>query len=249
MKTTSLLLASLVLLAGCGTLVPKKVELFQDKVKPFPEQSAKLRELEREAIYRASDKTAQTLQVALLEGASTNVIQPAQEARVLTRAVAVALGPPLTPSPTNEPAVGLAEGLESAVAGYNVKLDTFKAKNNENEGKKIEGTGLFQISYIYWIGGAVGAVLVVLVVGKLLLTAAAVANPGAAVGLNVVNAAESVAIKGFNQLVKGGEDFKGWVEKEVTDSGLKQKILDAFSSAHQKAQDTDVQNVVAAITK
>ena len=243
----SLLIFVLAFLTGCGSLLPKKVEFFQDKVKKFPEPSAKLVELERQAIYRASAATSDTVQSALLEGASTNVIAPAKDAKVLTEAVAVALGPP--DSPSYNPAPLLALNLESAVAKHDDQVASFKRTNDKDVGKKIEGTGFFQISYVYWVGGIFVVVVVVLVLGKLALTAASVANPGAAVGLNVVNAAEGVVSKGFTQLVKGGEDFKSWVGTEIADSGLKTKILNAFATAHQKAQDSDVQNTVAALTK
>jgi hypothetical protein len=242
-----ILLAALTL-AGCGTLTPKKVELFQDTVQVFPEQSARLRELEREAIYRAVDKTSEVVQAAVSEGASTNITAPAKDAEVLTKAVAVSLGPPESPAPASMSAPKLAVKLESAVAEHNTKIEKFKVQNNENEGKKIEGTGWFQVSYVWWVGGILVTVFVLFSVGKILLTVASLANPGAAIGLGAVNVAQSVVTKGFSQLVKGGEDFKGWVSQEVADAGLKQKILDAFRAKHERAQDSDVQSTVRTIT-
>ena len=237
------------LLAGCGSLVPKKVEFFQDKVRQFPEQSEKLLELERQAIYRAVEKNAQTVLAAVAEGASTNVVRPAQEAQVLTEAVAVVVGPPESPASAYVSSENLAVKLESQVAKFNGKVDDFKKTSNENVGKKIEGTGLIQVSYFYWVGGIAGVLLLVFIAVKIALSVLAMANPGAAIGLNVVNAAQSVVTKGFSQLVKGGEEFKGWVDKEVQDAGLKQKILDAFRTSHVQSQDHDVQNVVSALTK
>jgi hypothetical protein len=236
-------------LAGCSSVVPKKVEFFQDKVQKFPEQSSTLRELEREAVSRAQEKTEAAIVAAVAENASTNVVAPAKEAQVLISAVATVIGPPKTPAPVTESSEKLATKLETSVAKFSEKVESFKQANNENAGKKIEGTGLFQIGYIYWVGGIILGVIVLFIVGKLVLTAAAVANPGAAIGLNAVNVAESVAAKGFSQLVKGGEDFKAWVQKEITDSGLKAKILSSFQGAQMKSQDSDVQNVVQALTK
>ena len=128
-------------------------------------------------------------------------------------------------------------------------MEKFDKANDAVEGKKIEGTGLVRVPYLLWIGGFLVGLVVLFFVGKLALTAFAVTNPGASVGLNVVNAAESVLVKGFSQVVQGGENFKSWVESEITDSGLKTKILAAFQSEQQKAQDQSVQNTVAAITK
>jgi hypothetical protein len=247
--TTPLIALSLaVLLTGClGSLIPKKVELFQDKVQKFPEQSPALRELEREAIYQSHEKATETVVAALKENTTTNVIAPAKETMKLTQSALVAAGPPeKIPVITSDE---LADKVTTAVGNYNQKVDKFAKQDDKNAGKKIEGTGLIQVPYFLWAGGALVLVVVIYFVGKTVLTGAAVANPGAAVGLNVVNAAQSVLASGFSQLVKGGEDFKAWVTKEVSDSGLQAKILDAFQSSHMKAQDQQVQNVVAAMTK
>jgi hypothetical protein len=242
-----LTLMSLVL-AGCmGSLIPKKVELFQKKVQEFPEQSPALRELERQTIYQAHEKATETVVAALKTEAEPEVIAPAKETVKLTQAAVVSAGPPeKIPAITD---TNLAERLESAVGKYNSKVDKFAKVQDKEAGKKIEGTGLFQIPYFLWAGGILVGVLVVGFILKTVLAGAAVANPGAAVGLNVVNAAQSVLAAGFSQVVKGGEDFKSWVEKEVTDSGLQSKILSAFQTTQMKAQDQNVQNVVAAMTK
>lgn len=239
-------LIGVIALSGCGTLVPKQVEFFQDKVEKFPEPSPALREIQKQAVYRAMEVAAKTSEAANAENASTNVTVPAQETRVITEAVAVSMGPPLKPAVVSTPV--LATKLETAVAKQDAKVEEFKQENNANAGKKIEGTGLVKIPYLWWIGGIIGVGLVVFFVGKLALTAFATANPVAAVGLNVVNAAQSVVTKGFAQLVKGGEDFKGWVEKEVQDAGLQEKILAAFRTTHKQAQDSDVQGTIRAMT-
>ncbi len=246
MKTALALLMALALV-GCGTLIPKKVELFQDKVKPFPEPTSQARELQRQAAHRAMETSLLTVQAAALEDASTNVVAPAVETQRLTEAVAVSLGPPVKPAVVTSET--LATKLETAVAKYNTRVEDFKQDNNVNSGKKIEDTGLIKVPYFLWTGGILLAVMVLFFVGKLVLSAFAMVNPGAAVGLNVVNAAQSVVTKGFSQLVKGGEDFKGWVKQEVEDTKLRDKILDAFRVAHQQAQDGDVQGTIKAVTK
>ena len=101
-------------LTGCmGTLIPKQVELFQKKVQDFPEQSTKLRELERETVYAAHEKATETVVAALQTKADTNVITPAQETVKLTEAAVVAVGPPVKVSQL--PSTALAVKLENAV--------------------------------------------------------------------------------------------------------------------------------------
>lgn len=63
-----------------------------------------------------------------------------------------------------------------------------------------------------------------------------------------MNVAGSVVSKGFQQLVRGGEDFKNWVVKNV-EPAAQQKILDAFTTLHKTAQDQDVKTVVDHLIK
>jgi len=240
-------------LTGClGTLVPKKVELFQDKVKAFPEQSDKLRELERQAIYQSHEKATETVVAALKENASTNVVLPARDTAKLTQAAMVAAGPP-EKLPKPDDVTNLVASVEQGVGKYNLKVEKFAKTSDENVGKKIEGTGLIQVPYFLWLGGAIVVAFIVylaLKAAKTALSGAALVNPGAAVGLGVLNVAQSVASKAVTQVVKGGEDFKDWVKKEFTgDQSLQNKILDAFKVAHQTNQDQDVQAVVTTLTK
>lgn len=238
-----------IMLAGCGTLVPKQVEFFQDKVEPFPEYKEYAQELQRQLVQRLEQKSNETVLAAVAEQTSTNVVAPAKEVQRLAIAESVFVGPPLKPASPAVPSEVVAAKVEKAVAKHNEAVQEFKKESNENVGKKIEGTGLIRIPYLYWIGGIIAVLVVLYFVGKLILSAAATANPGAAIGLNVVNAATSVIAKGFSQLVKGGEDFKDWVGKEVQDAGLKEKILKQFQSTHMQAQDKDVQDTVRALTK
>lgn len=242
-------LALALALTGClGTFVPKKVEFFQDKVKEFPEQSAKLRELERQTIYQAHEKSTETVVAALKENATTNVITPARDTMKLTQAALVAAGPPQTiPDPAN--VVGLANSVQQGVGKYDLKVEKFAKGNDENIGKKIEGTGLVQVPYLLWTGGAVVVVIVLFALAKMALSAYSLVNPAASIGVGGLNVAQSVVTKGFTQIVKGGEEFKDWVTKQVNDQGLQDKILEAFKATHQQAQDQDVQNAVKIITK
>lgn len=241
-----LLIFGLAFLAGCGTLMPKKVELFQDKVKAFPEPSPALREVQREVLHRAMETSEKTVRAAIAEGASTNVVKPAVETEQLVEAVSFSLGPPESPSTLSSES--LVTKLESKVAKHNVAVEKFKEQNSENEGKKIEGTGLVQVSYFAWIGGILLAVLVLFFLAKILLSGLAMANPVASLGLIGVNATQNTVVRGLVQIARGGEKFKDWVVSEIKDSDLKQKILDAFQSAQVRSQDQDVQNTVKALT-
>lgn len=240
-------LAALVGLCGCSTLIPKKVELFQDKVQAFPEPSFAQLEPQRQAALMAHEKATQVVDAALAEQSSTNVVKPARQVEKLTGALSIAAGPPKKPA-TVEPEV-LATKVLTEVNAQNKRVEDFKEQNNENTGKKIEGTGLIQISYFWWVGGIAALVFILFTVGKIALTILSATNPAAAVGLNVMNATKAIVTKGFSQLVQGGENFKDWVKQEIQDEGLRDKILQAFQSQHQKAQDTDVQRTVENITR
>ena len=251
MKKLFLSLAAVLLFSGCS-LIPHKVEFFQKKVAAFPEPSAKQVEVQKQTAQRAKESAKETL-TAVLQSADTNAISPATNTVILTDAVSESLGPPVKPSVA--PAPELAQELLTQVAKLNKRIDAFAEKNEKVEGKKIEGTGLLQIPYLVYVG----LIVLVLVIAWHLahgvldgLKFAGVANPALGVAGGLGSAAmtgiEHLFGKGFSQVVKGGEDFKVWVEKNVDDSGMKQKILDAFASAHKQAQDEAVQNAVKLVT-
>lgn len=233
-------------LAGCS-LIPKKVELFQDKVHRFPTASAKQLEAQRQTAQKANDEAAETLHHAIKENSSPSVLVPALETEKLTAAVAESVGAPAKPASQDVDAV--IDNLHKQLSKHDSAVAAFAKENDENTGKKIEGTGLVQVPYFAWTGG----ILVVLLVGWYILRtvagAAALANPGAAVGVGALNVAGNVVSKGFQQLVKGGEEFKSWVEAKIEDPALKQKVLDAFTALHKQTQDQDVKTVVDHLIK
>lgn len=246
MKKKFLSLGLVLLLSSCS-LVPKNVEFFQKKVKPFPDPTPKQEEVQRETAARAKEAAADTLVTAVKEDSSTNLVAKATDTAVLTDAVAVSLGPPISPS--GAPATELASDLNHQVAKHNKKVDKFADANEAVEGKKIEGTGLLSVPYFLWVGIIALVVIVGWHLAKLALTAASAANPGAMVGVAGMNITSATAAKAVHQIVTGGEAFLAWVKTEITDSGLSQKITDAFLNAHKKAQDSDVKAVVNQITK
>ena len=248
MKLTPTLIALLasLLLTGCS-LIPKKVEFFQDKVHRFPTPSAKQVELQRETAQKAADSAAQTLHSALVEGATTNVVASATDTEKLTVAVAESVGAPEKTSGKTTDA--LIESLRAQLAKTDGKIDAFAKANDENAGKKIENSGLVQVPYIAWSGGILIALLAGWYILRTVASAASAANPGAAVAVGAMNVAGAVVSKGFQQVVKGGENFKGWIEQEIADSSLKQRILSAFAAAHKTAQDADVKSLVNHVTE
>ena len=241
------LFVALAFQVGCGTLIPKKVELFQDKVRKFPEVSQPQKEIQRQAAQRAKEKANETLIAAVSEKASPFVISPATETVVLTDAIADVVGPPAK-RPTID-TVALADEVRKTLAVQVKKVDSFKEDSNENVGKKIEGTGLVQVPYFAWLGG----ILVLAFIGwhltKTALTAASVANPAALLGVGAMTATGSTVSKGLAQVVTGGKNFLKWAETAIEDPALQQKIKDAFLTAHKKAQDGDVKALVDSLTK
>ncbi len=236
----------LLLTAGCMSLVPKKVEFLQDKVHKFPEATAKQVEYQKQAAWLAKEKADETLGAALMEGSSTNVMTPAQNTAKLTDIVATSLGPPVKAATDTDQTVA---NLRAAIAKLEKKIDSFKRDNDENAGKKIEGTGALQIPYFAYVGVIALVIFVLWHLGKLALTIASAANPGAAVGLGVMSVTGDLAGRGVTQLVKGGKKFIEGLGSVVEDPAVKQKIADLFVASHKQAQDSDVKAVVDRLIK
>lgn len=239
------LVAALGLLAGCG-MFPKKVEFFQDKVEPFPELTAREKETLKQAADLAAKKAEETLRAALLEGSSLAVTDPAEDASLLTLSLTKSLGPPLRPW-TREPDL-LAEKLLAEVAKLNRRLDEFAEDQRKNEGKKIEGSGLFQVPYFVWIGVVGLFVFVVVIVGGVILKVAAMSNPAVAVGTKVASLGASRLARGFGQLVKAGEGIKDELFDKLDENSAK-IAKEIFRKHHEANQDSDVQTAIRELTK
>lgn len=235
------------LLTGCGTLIPKKVELFQDKVERFPDRKSKEREIQRQAAERAARDTRQVVESAIDDGASTNVLRKAKDAAVLTDAVSDSIGPPLSPS--EEPAEQLADKLDHSTAALNERMDSFKKDNDGNVGKKIEGTGLIQVSYFAWLGGFLGLAFLGYLALKVITVLGGAANPAVGLGLNVLNMGSAGVAKAFSQVVKGCKAFKQSVDKEIEDPAVREKVMSLFKAAHNKAQDEGTRQTIDYLTK
>lgn len=230
-------------------LVPKKVEFFQDKVKAVPEQTAREQETQRQAAHRTYEKSQQALSSALVEGCSTNVVMPASETVVLAKAVSTSVGPPLAPSTL--PSKELAAKLDTAGAALDRRLEAFKEDNNENTGKKIEGTGLFSVPYLVVLGAALLGIFVIIIFVGLAWTAVklyALSNPPLALGLKAVQTSASFAKQALSEVLKGGEEFKKAVKTVVADPALQQQVLDLFRVNQERAQAPTTQDVIKELT-
>lgn len=236
-------------LVGCA-LLPKKVEFGQDKVQAFPEKRTWESEVQKQTAQRAAEKADEVVREARTEGALPTVIAPAEDAAVLTRAVSMSLGPPENPSFLE--AKLLAQKLDNTVARLDRRIADFKSDNNENAGKKIEGTGIIQMPYLVFAGG----VVVLGFIGFIVLSAVwgglkvfALANPPVAMGMSAVNLGGKALSSGVAQLLKGGEKFKDAVEEKFKDNPeVQEAILRLFKDEHEKAQSPEMQAVVRQLT-
>lgn len=230
-------------------LVPKRVEFFQDKVRAVPEQTAKDREIERQTAARAYEKAQEVYAEALKEECPPVVTAPAEETVALTKAVSTSVGPPLAPSTLSSKE--LATKLDTAGAKLTKRVDAFKEENNENAGKKIEGTGLFSAPYLVVLGGAIVLVFVLLFLAGLAWTALklyGLSNPPIALGLKAVQTSASFAKSALSEIIKGGEEFKKSIKAELTDPAVQQKVLDLFRINQKQAQAPVTQDVIKELT-
>ncbi len=245
------MVAAALILGGC--FMPKPIEGFQDKVRAFPTAKAAETETQRQVAQRAARKADETLVAALKEGSSPAVILPAKETGFLAESVSVSLGPPLKPAAPEVTSEELARRLDTATAKLNVRVEDFKQDNDENKGKTIEGTGLFQIGYVSYLAIVAGVLFLVYIlfrVGVLALKAYSASNPAVAVGLNAVQAGGALASKALGQVLHAGENFKDGLKEKVpglTDE-LAAQVIAHFRTSHQKAQDQDVQSVIRQLT-
>lgn len=234
------------MLAGCGTLIPKRVELGQDKVQKFPLPSNSEEEARRQALQKLSEKARDAEQRAQGEACSAEV--PAAEAVDLAEALGRSYGPPK--SRYSGPSSNLVEKLDHQTATYQAALRGFARDNDENAGKKIEGTGWLQVPYIAWAGGFIFLCVLGYAALKIGLGIVSAMNPAVGLGLNGIrNVGSSFLSKAFSQVLKGGEEFKSALDKIIPDEAIAQKIKDHFRATHQQAQDEQVQNFVKELTK
>jgi len=224
-------------------LIPKKVELFQKKVKAVPEKTASDLETERQAAYAASLAARITVDAVINNNDPTNVVTPAKNTEALTAAVSTSLGPPQ--SIPSGAVTNLANSVIENKAELNRKIARYADKVEPLVGKKIEGTGLIRIPYFVYIGLIALAIFLVWTGLKIY----GAVNPVVGLGTNVVGRVGSSVLSGaVSELSKGGELFKEKVQNSELTAELKSKVLDLFSHAHAQAQDKSTQDIVKALT-
>ena len=240
-----------ILLTGCGTLIPKSVEFGQDKVAKFPEPKAAEKEKQRQAARMAADRAEQTLENALTCNAPFEVIKPAEDTAVLTDAVAESVGPPKTPAPVDKEARAMAAELRSTMAKLASRIDSFKSDNNENTGKKIEGTGWLQIPYFVYIllvGAMVFVGFILMGLAWTFLKMYGLSNPPVQLGVTAVQAGAGFLKRALSEVVSGGEKFKEDVMAHVKDPALQEKLKEVFRISQERVQSQDTQALVQAMT-
>lgn len=243
----SLIIAS-ALLAGCSTFLPKKVELGQDKVQKFPESKSKEREIQRQAADRVARDALEVLRrITHGPGTSRDLLEKASDTAVVADSVSDSLGPPMKRN-TND-AQRLADNLNKATASLNERVEDFKEDNNENAGKKIEGTGWAQVPYFLWVGGFALAAFVFFAVMKVVLTVLSAMNPGVALGTKAVAIGGSALSKAFAQVLRGGQLFKKDLNAVLQNSDLEAKVLELFKRAQDHAQDEETRKTVKHLIK
>jgi len=239
-----LILPLCLMLTGCSVLMPGKREFFQDKVKKFPELTQREKETQRLAAQWAAERARRTYEAAISNRAPVSVTKPAAEAAALTRSVSGSLGPP--GSIWLYDADALARSLDRAVAHLNDRLDDFKDSNNENAGKKIEGTGLFSIGYFSMWGGIILLILLVWFGLKLY----GMVNPVVGLGVNTAGrVASTVVSRGLSEVVKGGRKFEQWVSEHKAQDISKEEIIELFRAAQKEEQSHDVRKVVSELVR
>jgi len=231
---------------GCGTLIPKKVELFQKKVQALPGKERRLLEHERQAAELTERRADSALRAATSGNAVASIL-PLQDARAVADALSLSLGPPS--DPWDGTAADLAAKLSHERSGYDRNIDSYRDDVQPLEGKKIEGTGLIQVSYFVWVGGIALVLLVVYFVARVLMQALAMSNPGVSVGLNALQMGGAAASRMLAQVLKGGKLFKKDVDALALDPDVKAKVLDMFSRAHDTAQDETTRLAVKTLVK
>lgn len=235
-----------ILLTGCS-LIPKKVEVGQDKVEKFPEHTDKFIELQRQVAALAAARAQDTVDAALAEGSSEAVVRPGSETRDLTGAVSSSVGPPR--APFKGTAREARDGLNRETARHDGRIRDFAEDNDENAGKKIEGTGWLQVPYFLWLGIVFAVVVGLYIAAKVALGIVSAMNPPVGVGLQVAQIGAKGLGRAFSEVLRGGESFKRRVVSEVDDPAVVEKILKIFRSEQEKRQSEDTQAIIRDLTR
>ena len=252
MKTTlkiALTVSCALALAGCS-LIPKAVEFGQKKVKPIPGKTASTVEAEKKAAEFVSEKVVEAREAALVTGASTNVLVPLKEAADASQGLLFSLGAPA--DRWQRSGEELATLLGRQANERDRAIDKLRQSLVPLAGKKIEGSGWFQIPWIVYVLGVVLGVIVVYKLVKIGIGIAGTFYPPIGAGESGLRAVGRVAApiitKGFHQFVAGAESYKDAILKNGWEDKVKQEALALFRTHMMSKQDQDVQTVVKGMT-
>jgi len=250
-KLASLILVATLMCGGCG-LIPKKVEFFQDKVHLVPELKQADKEIQRQTAQRAEEKARETYGAAIHTDADPTVVMPAAETVILTDAVSESVGPPVKPASPDKATQDLVNELRTSLAKLNQRMDEFKKDNNENVGKKIEGTGFFQVPYFVYLGGFLVLGFIGFIILSVLWTFVkmmGISNPPVQLGVSAAQLSANFLKRSLSEVIKGGEQFKDNLVGAVEDPELQAKIKELFRIEQERAQSNDTQGLIKSLTK
>lgn len=231
----------LTLVVGCG-IIPKRVEFFQKKVQEVPVPTVAHNETVKQAAAFVAEKTKESHFVAAKENASTNLQYLTYESSIVANSLSDSLGKPLNPWKTD--AEKLALKLDAFEAKLDRKFDEFKERNDELAGKKIESSGLIQISYFTYIFGLFVLVAFLWFGVKIL----GILYPPVQIGSTIASIPINVAQKMAAQAIKGGENFKKRIVEEIDDPQFAETVKKIFREEQEKAQDQDIQEIIKKAT-
>lgn len=235
------------LLTGCSTLFPKRVEIGQSKVQAIPSKTAKAAETEKQAAAYVASKVAAARDAVLTAG-PTNAIPPLTDARDAAQGLSYSLGAPL--APWTDSGAALAARLGLLEARLDREIDRAREKQAPLVGKKIEGTGVISVPYFLWLGIVAGAVFLLWTGLKILSLVYPPVGLGVAGLSGVGRVSASLVRKSLEQVVAGAESFKAALDKSGLEDKVKQDVLDLFRR-HQMVsqQDPAVQDLVRKLTR
>lgn len=236
----------IIFLCGCG-LIPKKVEFFQKKVKAIPEKTEKAVEMEKQAAQIISKKASQAYIAAVREDSSTNVVFPLWDIFMISPILSESLGPPKSPYKGN--VTNLAQNIQKSIATLDQKLDDAREDNKPLEGKKIEGTGVVQMSYFTYLFIVLGSLFVIYKVISVGFKIYGTMNPVVGLGVNALKVPAEQVKKALLETIEGGERFKKEVEELISDENLRDAIVKIFRNSQEVKQSRDTQKLIKDLTR
>lgn len=234
-------------LTGCGTLMPKPVEFGQDKVEKFPVFKPQEREVQRQVARKVDEAAQEVVEEAIRQKLPTNIVEKVKRVAKMADALKTSVGPPIN-KPGADPE-RMADALISKAGEYVVRVQDFAVENDDNAGKKIEGTGLIKVPYFVYIFGLAFVGIFALTAYKIAAPILKGLNPAVGVGLNTVEMGGRAMSRSLSQLVKGGKGFLKSIQSEVADPAVRQQVEKIFKSAHKEAQDETTRKAVDHLTK